>query len=78
MPRAPRIVRAAPSGVVVRPAEPIAVVVRVRWHRGEVSDVTALAVAWAGQAVEIDWTTPAGDHRRDWVPACDVRRAPLG
>jgi hypothetical protein len=75
MPRAPRILRTAPSGRVVRAREPIPVVVRIRWHRGEVSDVRALAVAWTDTAVEIDWTTPTGDRRTDWVPAADVRRA---
>jgi hypothetical protein len=75
MSRAPRIIRAVPSGRIVRAPEPIAVVVRVRWHRGEVTDVAAMAVAWTAQAVQIDWTTPAGDRRSDWVPAGDVRRA---
>ena len=75
MPRVPRIVRTVPSGPIVRADEPIAVIARLRWHRGEVTDASALAVAWTSQAVQIEWTTPSGDRRTDWVPAADVRRA---
>lgn len=75
MPRTPRILRTVPTGRVVHAREPIPVVVRIRWHRGEVTDVRALAVAWTDVAVKIEWTTPTGDRRTDWVPAADVRRA---
>ncbi len=75
MSRAPRIIRTVPSGPIVTADEPIPVTVRLRWHRGEVSDSSALAVAWTSKAVQIDWITPSGDRRTDWVPAADVRRA---
>ena len=75
MPSAPRIFRAIPEGVVTRPAAGISVIARLHWHGGDTTEVAATAVAWTARAVEIDWTTPWGDRRRDWVPADQVRRA---
>jgi hypothetical protein len=44
------------------------------WHHGEETDFDALAVAWTQKEVEVEWTTPWGDRRRDWVRADQVRR----
>ncbi len=44
------------------------------WHDGTREDYDALAVAWTVGEVEVQWTTPWGDRRRDWVPAQQVRR----
>ena len=70
----PRIVRAVPSGPQTRPQRGVAVVVRIHWHQGPDTEVTAVATAWTRQAVEIVWATPSGDASVDWVPAADVRR----
>jgi hypothetical protein len=44
------------------------------WHDGSRNDVAAAAIAWTHAEVEVEWTTPWGDRRRDWVRADQVRR----
>jgi len=45
------------------------------WHDGAKQDYDAATVAWTQEAVEIQWITPWGDRRRDWVWAHQVRRS---
>ena len=73
MPAVPRIARAVPQGKIIRPADGIPVVARLRWAHGEDEDVPAVAVAWTRDAVEIRWQN-LDDVRTDWIPAGDVRR----
>ena len=75
MPTIPRIARAIPQGPITEAAEPIQVVVCIRWHDGEDTDVLAHAIAWTRTEVRVVWDAPAGMGRQtDWVPARDVRR----
>jgi hypothetical protein len=74
MPQVPRIRRAEPTGDAVKPAQPVPVTVTLIWHDGARDDVPALAIAWTRAEVEIEWATPWGDARRDWVRADQVRR----
>ena len=74
MPQVPRIRRAEPSGSATRPLRPLPVVVTMIWHDGTREDYDALAVAWTRTEVEVQWTTPWAERRRDWVPAQQVRR----
>jgi hypothetical protein len=67
MPQVPRIRRVEPSGDAVRPAEAVPVIVTMTWHDGSRDDTTGVAVAWTRSEVEVEWRTPWGDVRRDWV-----------
>lgn len=75
MPQVPRIRRVEPSGNAIRPQHPLPVVVAMVWHDGARDEVQASAVAWTHAEVEVEWTTPWQDVRRDWVRASQVRRA---
>ena len=75
MPQVPRIRRAGPRTPPVQAREPIAVEVTMIWHDGRKQEYDAAAVAWTQDAVEIEWTTPWGDRRRDWISAYQVRRS---
>jgi len=70
----PRIRRAEPTEAAVRPIEPLPVTVTLIWHDGATDETPADAVAWTHREVEIEWTTPWGDLRRDWISASQVRR----
>jgi hypothetical protein len=70
----PRIRRAEPSGPATQPRRGIPVVARLVWHDGAANEVEALAVAWTATEVEIEWTTPWSQRRRDWIRADQVRR----
>ena len=74
MAQVPRIRRAEPSGPATQPRRGIPVVVRLVWHDGATTEVDAHAVAWTTSEVEIEWTTPWDDLRRDWIRADQVRR----
>ena len=74
MPQVPRIRRAEPSGNAIRPPQPLPVVVTMIWHDGSRDEVPASAIAWTHGEVEVEWTTPWCDVRRDWVRADQVRR----
>jgi hypothetical protein len=74
MPQVPRIRRAMPSTDVVPAQQPLPVEVTMIWHDGRPEDYDGLAVAWTRSEVEVQWTTPWGDQRRDWVTAGQVRR----
>ena len=74
MPQVPRIRRAEPSGPATKPQHGIPVIVRLVWHDGSAGDIEALAVAWTATEVEIEWTTPWSQRRRDWIRADQVRR----
>ena len=74
MPRVPRIRRAVPSGDAIRSLQPLPVIVTMVWHDGSRDDAPASAIAWTRSEVEVEWTTPWGDVRRDWVRADQVRR----
>ncbi len=74
MPQVPRIRRAQPSGPPTQPKRAIPVIARLVWHDGATSEVDALAVAWTRAEVEIEWTTPWADVRRDWIRADQVTR----
>jgi hypothetical protein len=74
MPQVPRIRRAQPSAHVVQAPQPLPVEVTMVWHDGRQEDDDALAIAWTRSEVEVQWTTPWGDNRRDWVTAGQVRR----
>jgi hypothetical protein len=74
MPQVPRIRRAQPRTDPVQPPRPLPVEVTMIWHDGRPEDYDALAVAWTPSEVEVQWTTPWGDTRRDWVTAGQVRR----
>lgn len=71
----PRILRAVPDGDIRRPERGIPVIAVIRWHVGQATEEPALAIAWAGDAVEIAWRVPTtGEMRSDWIPVADVRR----
>jgi hypothetical protein len=74
MAQVPRIRRTQPAGAVTHPEHGIPVIARLVWHDGATSDVDALAVAWTRSEVEIEWTTPWADLRRDWIRADQVTR----
>src|SRR3954453_9415787 len=74
MPQVPRIRRTEPSAEAYQPERPLAVEVTMIWHHGGETDFDGLAVAWTPKEVEVEWTTPWGDRRRDWVRADQVRR----
>ncbi len=74
MAQVPRIRRAEPSGSATQPRRPVHVVARLVWHDGATDEVDALAVAWTASEVEIEWTTPWSQRRRDWIRADQVRR----
>lgn len=74
MAQVPRIRRAEPSGPATQPRRGIPVVARLVWHDGAANEVEALAVAWTATEVEIEWTTPWAQRRRDWIRADQVRR----
>ena len=74
MAQVPRIRRVEPSGPATQPQRGIPVVARLIWHDGATDDVQALAVAWTVTEVEIEWTTPWQQRRRDWIRADQVRR----
>jgi hypothetical protein len=74
MAQVPRIRRVEPTGPTTQPQHGIPVVARLVWHDGATSDVDALAVAWTASEVEIEWTTPWADRRRDWIRAEQVSR----
>ena len=74
MPQVPRIRRAQPSAYVVQSLRPLPVEVTMIWHDGSREAYDALAVAWTRSEVEVQWTTPWNDTRRDWVTAGQVRR----
>jgi hypothetical protein len=73
MPQVPRIGRTEPSGNAIRPPQPLPVT--MIWHDDSRNEVRAAAVAWTHREVEIEWTTPRPDVRRDWVWPNQVRRA---
>jgi hypothetical protein len=58
--------------------QPLPVIVKMIWHDGSRGDVPASAVAWTHTEVEVEWTTPWHDVRRDWVRADQVRRHDAG
>jgi hypothetical protein len=68
-----RIVRAVPTGSITRPAAPVPVVATIHWHRGDVTEMEATALAWTTDAVEVEWRSHLG-LRTDWIPAQQVRR----
>ena len=68
-----RIVRAIPRGPITKPETPIAVIATIYWHRGEITEMDATALAWSDQAVQVEWRTHSG-LRTDWIPAEHVRR----
>jgi hypothetical protein len=68
-----RIVRAVPAGTITRPDTPIPVIATIHWHRGEVTEMDATALAWTANAVQVEWRTSSG-LRADWIPAQHVRR----
>ncbi len=74
MAQVPRIRHAEPSGPATQPQRGIPVVARLVWHDGSADYVEALAVAWTAAEVEIEWTTPWSQRRRDWIRADQVRR----
>jgi hypothetical protein len=76
MAQVPRIRRAEPLGDVSGPRDDVGIPVAVRlvWHDGATTEIDALAVAWTATAVEIEWTTPWQDTRRDWIRADQVSR----
>ncbi len=74
MPQVPRIRRTEPSADSYVPERPLAVEVTMIWHHGGETDFDGLAVAWTPKEVEVEWTTPWGDRRRDWVRADQVNR----
>ncbi|HYY09616.1 MAG TPA: hypothetical protein VE781_01685 [Kineosporiaceae bacterium] len=74
MTQVPRIRRAEPSGAATQPRHAIPVIARLVWHDGAADEVDALAVAWTATEVEIEWTTPWSQRRRDWIRADQVRR----
>ena len=74
MPQVPRIRRTEPWADAYVPERPLAVEVTMIWHHGGETDFDGLAVAWTPKEVEVEWTTPWGDRRRDWVRADQVRR----
>jgi hypothetical protein len=74
MPQVPRIRRAEPRTQPVQARESIAVKVTMIWHDGRKQEYDGAPVAWTQDAVEIEWTTPWGDRRRDGVSAYQVRR----
>ena len=74
MPQVPRIARATPTSDAVRPQQPIPVDATMIWHDGSRQDFSALALAWTRSEVEVEWTTPWGDRRHDWIRAGQVRR----
>ncbi len=74
MPQVPRIRRVEPSTDAVKPRHPLPVTVTLIWHDGAQDEVPAEAIAWTRTEVEIEWTTPWGDIRRDWISARQVRR----
>ena len=74
MAQVPRIRRVEPNGPITQPYEGIRVAVRLVWHDGATTSVDALAVAWTTNEVEIEWTTPWNDTRRDWIRADQVSR----
>lgn len=63
-----RIIRAVPQGPITTPVEGIAVIATPIWHSGQDTEEPAVATAWTREAVEVAWTTPWGDQRRDWIP----------
>jgi hypothetical protein len=74
MAQVPRIRRAEPIGPITQPYEGIPVAVRLVWHDGAATSIDALAVGWTANEVEIEWTTPWNDTRRDWIRADQVSR----
>ena len=74
MPQVPRIRRTQPSGPATQPVRGIPVIAQLVWHDGATSEVEALAVAWTATEVEIEWTTPWSERRRDWIKAAQVSR----
>jgi hypothetical protein len=77
-PNAPTV-RAIPQGPITRPERGIPVVAILRWHYGQLSEVTA--TAWTRAEVEITWTTlgrPAAglDRGRRDPPRALLRRNP--
>ena len=68
-----RIVRAVPSGPITRPNTPGPVLVTIHWHRGDITEMDATALAWTADAVEVEWRSHLG-LRCDWLPAQHVRR----
>jgi hypothetical protein len=74
MAQVPRIRRAQPRGHATEPEHGIPVIARLVWHDGATSEVDAVAVGWTTAEVEIEWTTPWADVRRDWIRADQVTR----
>jgi hypothetical protein len=74
MAQVPRIRRVEPTGPITQPYDTIPVAVRLVWHDGATTNVDAHAVAWTTNEVEIEWTTPWNDTRRDWIRADQVSR----
>lgn len=74
MTRHPRMQRASPEGKITRVEIGVPVAAVIRWHQQEPSITSALVVAWTQKDVEIDWITPWGDRRQDWIQAGDVKR----
>jgi hypothetical protein len=74
MAQVPRIRRVEPSGPATQPQRGIPVIAHLVWHDGATTDVEALAVAWTTAEVEIEWTTPWSQRRRDWIRADQVSR----
>lgn len=68
-----RIVRAVPTGTITRPDTPVPVVITIAWHRGDLTEMDAVALAWTANAVEVEWRSHLG-LRTDWIPAEQVRR----
>ena len=71
----PRILRSLPHGPISRPGTSVPVIARLRWANGQQTDVSALAVAWTYDSVEIRWEY-RGESRTDWISATDVRNQP--
>lgn len=71
----PRILRSLPHGPISRPGTSVPVTARLRWANGQQTDVSALAVAWTYDSVEIRWEY-RGESRTDWISATDVRSQP--
>ncbi len=76
MPTSVRIVRAAPQGQITEADSAVPVIVMLHWHRGEVVEMDATALAWTANAVQIEWRSHLG-LRADWIPIEHVRNPEL-
>ena len=76
--RLPRLRHVTPFAEVTPAPSPIPVDAVITWYDGRHAPVQGLAVAWTRAQVQVEWTTPWGEVRRDWVNAYDVHRRDEG